>query len=158
MRRLGQGQHEGKEMPGTGRGAGVIFYDRPHQRVLVYRRDDKPSIPFPGQLDLLGGHTEEGETPEQTVVREIGEELEDRRTGKPFVLAGHRLFTVYTDVRGVTDYVFCAEADFELTDVSLKEGQGLVWVTEDDVKRTYFAFGYNVILTTFFQALRDGTV
>ncbi len=36
-----------------------------------------------------------------------------------FISAGHRLFTVYTDARGVTDNVFCAEADFELTDVSL---------------------------------------
>ncbi len=127
-------------------------------RVLVYRRDNKPTIPFPGHLDLLGGHTEEGETPEQTVVREIAEELEDRRTGRPFVLTGHQLFTVYTDARGVTDYVFCAEADFELTDVTLQEGQELVWVTEDDVKDTAFAFGYSAILARFFQALRNGTV
>ncbi len=148
----------GTGMTETNRGAGVIFYDRVSQRVLVYRRDDKPSIPFPGQLDLLGGHTEEGETPEQTVVREIAEELEDRRTGKPFALSGHRLFTAYTDARGVTDYVFCAQADFDLTDVRLQEGQELMWVTEDDVKHTALAFGYNVILAAFFQALRNGTV
>ncbi len=78
----------------------------------------------------------------------------------PFVSAGRRLSTVYTDVWGVANYVFCAdtEADLDLENVSLKERQELVWVTEDDVKHTAFAFRFDVILTAFFQALRDGTV
>ncbi len=59
---------------------------------------------FPSQpIDVLGGHAEEGETPEQTVVREMAEALEDRRTGQPLVLTRHRLFTVHTDAKGVTD-------------------------------------------------------
>ncbi len=49
------------------RRGGVVFYDKHRQRVLVYRRDNKPTIPFPDQLDILGGHTEEGETPAQTL-------------------------------------------------------------------------------------------
>jgi 8-oxo-dGTP diphosphatase len=145
-------------MAGNPRGAGVLFYDRHTQRVLLVRRDNTPSIPFPDHLDILGGHTEEGETPEDTVVREIAEELDDLRSGRPFVLTGHRLFTVYTDARGVTDSVFCKEADFGLADVRLKEGQELVWVTEDEARRTPLAFGYNDILAEFFPALRAGTV
>jgi 8-oxo-dGTP diphosphatase len=140
------------------RGAGVLFYDRHTQRVLLVRRDNTPSIPFPDHLDILGGHTEAGETPEDTVVREIAEELDDLRNGRPFVLTGHRLFTVYTDARGVTDSVFCKEADFDRADVRLKEGQELVWVTEDEARRTPLAFGYNDILAEFFPALRAGTV
>ena len=58
-------------MAETPRGAGVLFYDRERERVLLYRRDSTPSIPFPGYLDILGGHTEPGETPEETAVREI---------------------------------------------------------------------------------------
>lgn len=145
-------------MAGNPRGAGVLFYDRHTQRVLLVRRDNTPSIPFPDHLDILGGHTEDGETPEDTVVREIAEELDDLRSGCPFVLTGHRLFTVYTDARGVTDSVFCKEADFDLSDVRLKEGQELVWVTEDEARRTPLAFGYNDILAAFFPALRAGTV
>lgn len=140
------------------RGAGVLFYDKHTQRVLLVRRDNTPTIPFPDFLDILGGHTEEGETPEETVVREIAEELEDLRSGRPFVLTGHRLFTVYTDARGVTDSVFCKEADFTLADVRLKEGQELVWVTEAEVRATPLAFGYNAILEEFFPALRAGRV
>ncbi len=142
----------------TSRGAGVVFYDQAKRRVLVYRRDNTATIPFPGQLDILGGHAEAGETPEQTVVREIAEELEDLRSGSPFVLAGHRLFTVYTGAPGVVDYIFCKAADFDLAEVRLKEGQELVWLTEDEAGRTPLAFGYSQVLAEFFQALRAGTV
>jgi len=145
-------------MPENPRGAGVLFYDRHTQRVLLVRRDDTPTIPFPGYLAILGGHTEVGETPEETAMREIAEELEDLRSGRPFVLTGHRLFTVYTDARGVTDAIFCKEADFDLADVRLTEGQELVWVTEAEARCTPLAFGYNAILTDFFLALRSGRV
>ncbi len=145
-------------MPDSRRGAGVLFYDRRTQRVLLYRRDRKPTIPFPDQLDILGGHTEAGETPEQTAVREIAEELEDLRRGAPYVLTGQRLFAVITDARGVTDHVFCKEVDFALAEVRLKEGQELVWVTEEEARRTPLAFGYNAILAEFFQALQTGRV
>lgn len=145
-------------MPDTHRGAGVLFYDRHKQRVLVYRRDNTPTISFPDHLAILGGHTEEGETPEQTVVREIAEELDDLRRGCPFVLAGHQFFTTFTDARGITDDIYCKEADFDLADVRLKEGQELVWVTEDEARGISFAFGYNPIMADFFHALRAGTV
>ncbi len=140
------------------RGAGVLFYDRGQQRVLVYRRDEKPTLPFPGHLDILGGQVEAGETPEQTAVREIAEELEDLRCHRPFLLTGYRLFAIYTNACGVTDYIFCKEADFDLADVSLKEGQELIWLTEAEARRTQFAFGYTPLLAAFFRALRTGAV
>ena len=144
-------------MPETRRGVGVVFYDKHRGRVLVYRRDNTPTIPFPGYLDIPRGHTEAGETPEDTVVREMAEELDDLRSGRPYVLTGHRLSTVYTDERGVTDSVFCKEVDFALADVRLKEGHELVWVTEAEARITPLAFGYNAILADFFPALRAGT-
>jgi 8-oxo-dGTP diphosphatase len=101
---------------------------------------------------------EAGETPEQTVVRELAEELEDRRTGEPFVLTGHRLFTVYTHSTGVVDYVFCKAVDFALADVRLKEGQELVWLTEEEASGVPLAFGYNQILADFFRAVRAGRI
>lgn len=42
--------------------------------VLIERRaDDKPS--YPGLLDSPGGHVDPGETPDETLVREMREEL-----------------------------------------------------------------------------------
>ena len=44
-------------------------------RLLVYQRDDKPGIPWPGLWDLPGGGRENGETPLQCVQRETQEEF-----------------------------------------------------------------------------------
>ena len=43
--------------------------------LLVYRRDDKPDIPFPGLLDLPGGGREGDESPAQCALRELAEEF-----------------------------------------------------------------------------------
>jgi len=52
----------------------VLLFDR-HDRLLIYLRDNKPEIPFPNHWDLFGGHVEEGEAPEEALVRELKEEL-----------------------------------------------------------------------------------
>jgi 8-oxo-dGTP diphosphatase len=54
--------------------AQVLLFDR-EGKLLIYLRDNKPEIPFPDYWDFFGGHIEEGETPDQALVREVGEEL-----------------------------------------------------------------------------------
>lgn len=43
--------------------------------LLVYRRDDRPDIPFPGLLDLPGGGREGSESPAACALRELAEEF-----------------------------------------------------------------------------------
>lgn len=43
--------------------------------LLTYKRDDKPTIPFPGQWDLPGGAREGAETPVECAIRETREEF-----------------------------------------------------------------------------------
>lgn len=43
--------------------------------LLVYKRDEKENIPFPGMLDSPGGGREGNETPEDCVLRELQEEF-----------------------------------------------------------------------------------
>ena len=45
------------------------------ERVLVYTRDDRPDLVFPGMIDFPGGGREGNETPEQCVLRELHEEF-----------------------------------------------------------------------------------
>lgn len=43
--------------------------------LLIYQRDDKPTIPWPGLWDLPGGGREGDETPQQCALRETWEEF-----------------------------------------------------------------------------------
>ncbi len=55
----------------TGAKAAILIGDR----VLVTLRDNRDDIPFPNVWDLPGGGREDGETPVDTVLREIREEV-----------------------------------------------------------------------------------
>jgi 8-oxo-dGTP diphosphatase len=154
-----------KKEPIMKRGCGILFYEEfdevDRQRkldeplVLVYRRDDKPKIPFPDHLDILGGHVEDGETPERAIVREMAEELDDKRTGKPFELRDFQLFSRYIDETDTEQSIYWAPASFQFRDVRLKEGQRLVWINEWSVDRNTLAFGFNKVVKEFFQARRQ---
>jgi 8-oxo-dGTP diphosphatase len=54
-------------------GAKVAVFIGDH--ILVYRRDNKPYIPFPDMLDLPGGGRENGESGAECVARETFEEF-----------------------------------------------------------------------------------
>jgi|TARA_R110001606_G_scaffold299219_2_gene447003 8-oxo-dGTP diphosphatase len=54
-------------------GAKVACFIDDH--ILVYRRDNKPDIPFPDMLDLPGGGRENGESGAECVARETFEEF-----------------------------------------------------------------------------------
>ncbi|MCC5973787.1 MAG: NUDIX hydrolase [Rubellimicrobium sp.] len=45
------------------------------ERLLVTRRDDRPDIPWPGLWDFPGGGRDGDETPDQTLAREMREEV-----------------------------------------------------------------------------------
>ncbi|GIU53214.1 NUDIX hydrolase [Shewanella sp. KT0246] len=46
-----------------------------HDQLVVYRRDNISSIPFPNLWDFPGGGREGNESPEQCVLRELDEEF-----------------------------------------------------------------------------------
>lgn len=43
--------------------------------IVLHLRDDKPQIPHPGCWSLFGGAVDDGELPDQTIRRELREEL-----------------------------------------------------------------------------------
>jgi 8-oxo-dGTP pyrophosphatase MutT (NUDIX family) len=53
----------------------AIIFENDKGEFLFFLRDNKPGIPFPLHWDLFGGHVEEGETPEEALVREVKEEI-----------------------------------------------------------------------------------
>ncbi|MBW2556820.1 MAG: NUDIX domain-containing protein, partial [Deltaproteobacteria bacterium] len=57
------------------KGTSIIFVND-QRKVLLLLRDDKLTIPYPNMWDVPGGHVDDGETPEQCIVREMKEEMD----------------------------------------------------------------------------------
>jgi 8-oxo-dGTP diphosphatase len=111
------GSHAGIPHIATG-----LLFDR-NGKLLVYLRDDKPSIPFPNHWDLFGGFVEEGESPEEALVREVEEEL-------GWHLETFEFFKDYYvetgDVRPNIKHVYAARLSVEPENLRLCEGQRLM--------------------------------
>lgn len=101
--------------------AQALLFDR-DGRLIIYLRDDKPTIPFPNHWDLIGGHVEAGETPEVALVREAREEI-------GVDLACFELFRRYDcfagDVYPNVKFIYYANLDCRAAELTLYEGQRL---------------------------------
>lgn len=126
-------------------GTSIIFINS-ENKVLLFLRDDKEEIPFPNCWDVLGGRVEDGETPEETIVREMYEEIEVELHDPP-------LFNVY-EMDDRIENTFWQRADFDISKTPLHEGQRLRWFTQEEINRmtkNELAFGFKSILLDFFH-------
>ncbi len=114
----------------------AIILENKKGEFLFYMRDDKPGIPFPAHWDLIGGHVEEGETPEQALKREVKEELD-------FDLKEFRFFKKYTCLEGDAypniKYIYSGPFDLPIEKVTLLEGDYPRYFRPEEVKDIRFA-------------------
>ena len=125
--------------------AQVLLFDR-HGRLLIYLRDDKPEIPFPGHWDFFGGHLEAGETPEEALVREVREELGVELNAWSF-------FRCYDCLEGDfypnRKHIYHARIERKTSDLSLHEGQRLTAIAREERFHYKFANILGAILEDF---------
>ena len=124
------------------KGTSIIFVNDKKQ-ILLLLRDDKPGIPYPNMWDIPGGHVEEGESPEQCIVREMKEEMD-------LNLKEFQLLSVMEFVDRI-EYTFWKKLNLDIQKINLHEGQKLKWFTEFEVKNTKLAYGFNEIVDDFFE-------
>src|SRR5262245_25081021 len=127
------------------RGASILFINSQKQ-VLLFLRDSRPDIPFPGCWDILGGHVESDETPEECIRREMLEEI-GIDIGEPMLFREN-------DMGHWTEYTFWKAADLDIAKIKLNEGQCLKWFTKDDVSELSdgeLAFGFRRIVLDFYR-------
>jgi 8-oxo-dGTP diphosphatase len=102
----------------------LILYDGDGRILLQHRTEDAPT--FPDYWAFFGGGLEEGETPEQTVEREIIEELAyklrspRRFSSRQFLYKGFE----------ITVHVFTERYDG--SPLTLGEGQGMGWFLPEE--------------------------
>lgn len=122
-------------------GTSIILQNHRNQ-VLLFLRDNKPEIPYPNMWDVPGGHVEKGETPEETIVREMMEEIETD-------VSTCRRHAIY-DFPDRIEYLYFMEFEADAETIPLHEGQYLRWFTEEEIPWDDLAFGFDLVLRDFF--------
>src|SRR5262249_9104333 len=121
--------------------ANMIFLNDRRQ-VLLFLRDDLPTIPFPNVWCLPGGHLEPGETPKDCIVREMQEELS---------MACHdALWFATASRRYGVEHTFWMRANFAVDGIHLTEGQRVEWYTQAEIAEMRLGYEDNGIVEEFF--------
>ncbi len=124
------------------KGCSIIFINDNHQ-ILLFLRDNIPTIPFPNYWDVPGGHVEPGESPEACIVREMREEIE-------LELKNFSLFSIMEFIDRI-EYTFWKKSNLDIDLITLHEGQCLKWFDRKEIEKTELALGFNEILLSFFS-------
>ncbi|GAB2807017.1 NUDIX domain-containing protein [Lentzea nigeriaca] len=124
-------------------GANIVMVNSAGE-VLLYLRDDKPTIKFPNTWCLPGGYVEEGERPDECIRREIEEEMGVVLDEVRHLVSAARSYGV--------EHTFWTEIELDLDHVVLTEGQRLKWFTRAEIEAHELGYEDNAILADFFTA------
>jgi len=114
----------------------AIILENDNGEFLLYLRDNKPTIPFPDHWDLIGGHVEEGETPEQALVREVKEELDIELHEYTF----YRKYECLTgDAYENIKYIYTGRINLPIEKITLLEGVRPKYFTREEIPYVKFA-------------------
>ncbi|OFY64007.1 MAG: hypothetical protein A2V46_15595 [Bacteroidetes bacterium RBG_19FT_COMBO_42_7] len=127
----------------------AIIFENDKGEFLLYLRDGKPGIPFPYHWDLFGGHIEEGETPEQALVREVKEELD-------YDLKEFKFFKEYLCLEGDAypniKYIYSGKIKLPIEEMTLLEGEYLQYFSKEEIPDVKFANILKTIVMEFINA------
>jgi 8-oxo-dGTP diphosphatase len=127
----------------------AIIFENDRSEILLYLRDNKPGIPFPEHWDLIGGHVEEGETPEEALVREVKEELNIDL--KEFTF--YRRYECLTgDAYPNIKYIYRGKIDLPIEEITLLEGERAQYFSRDEIPNVKFA---NILKSIVMEYIND---
>jgi 8-oxo-dGTP diphosphatase len=114
----------------------AIILENEKGEFLLALRDNKPGIPFPNHWDLIGGHVEEGETPEEALVREVKEELD-------IDLKEFAFFRKYECLTGDAyenmKYIYTGKINLPIEEITLLEGERAQFFSREEIPDVKFA-------------------
>jgi 8-oxo-dGTP diphosphatase len=127
----------------------AIILENDRGEFLLALRDKKPGIPFPDHWDLIGGHVEEGETPEQALVREVKEELN-------IDLKDYKFYKKYECLTGDAyeniKYIYSGRLNLPIEKITLLEGERPQFFSKDEIPAVKFA---NIIKSIVLDYIND---
>lgn len=127
----------------------AIILENDKGELFLALRDNKPGIPFPNHWDLIGGHVEEGETPEEALVREVKEELD-------LDLKEYTFYKKYECLEGDaypnTKYIYSGKINIPIDEITLLEGERAEYFSREEIPNVKFA---NIIKTIVLEYIND---
>lgn len=127
----------------------AIILENDNGEFLLYLRDNKPGIPFPDYWDLIGGHVEQGETPEEALVREVKEELDIDLKEYTFY---KRYECLTGDAYENIKYIFSGRINLPIEKVTLLEGVRPQYFSRDEIPHVKFA---NILKSIVMEYIAD---
>jgi 8-oxo-dGTP diphosphatase len=130
----------------------AIILENDKGEFLLALRDNKPGMPFPNHWDLIGGHIEEGETPEEALVREVKEELDIDLKDYTF----YRKYECLTgDAYQNIKYIYNGKINLPIEEITLFEGERPRFFSRDEIPEVKFA---NIIKTIVMDYINDNRI
>jgi 8-oxo-dGTP diphosphatase len=130
----------------------AIILENDKGEILLYLRDNKPDIPFPNYWDLIGGHVEEGETPEEALVREVKEELDIDLTDYTF----YKKYECLTgDAYENIKYIYSGKINLPIEEVTLLEGVRPQYFSKSEIPNVRFA---NILKSIVMDYISDSSL
>lgn len=127
----------------------AILLENDNGEFLLYLRDNKPDIPFPDHWDLIGGHVEEGETPEEALVREVKEELD-------IDLKEYIFYKKYECLTGDAyeniKYIYSGKINLPIEEITLLEGVRPKYFSRAEIPNVKFA---NILKSIVMEYIAD---
>ena len=127
----------------------AILLENDNGEFLLYLRDNKPDIPFPDHWDLIGGHVEEGETPEEALVREVKEELD-------IDLKEYIFYKKYECLTGDAyeniKYIYSGKIYLPIEEITLLEGVRPKYFSRAEIPNVKFA---NILKSIVMEYIAD---
>jgi 8-oxo-dGTP pyrophosphatase MutT (NUDIX family) len=122
-----------------------LLLENGNKEVLMQLRDNKLSISFPNCISTFGGAIEDGETPEEAMIREVFEELEYvLKDFQPEKIVSYNGYNIH--------FFRKVDENLQFEDLKLHEGQKIVLVSKENIDNLpyEFAFGFKEILEEYF--------
>ena len=130
----------------------AIILENDKGEILLYLRDNKPDIPFPNHWDLFGGHVEEGETPEESLLREVKEELDINLTDYTF----YKKYECLTgDAYENIKYIYSGKINLPIEEVTLLEGVRPQYFSKSEIPNVRFA---NILKSIVMDYISDSNL
>ena len=126
----------------------AIILENDKGQFLLALRDNKPGIPFPNHWDLIGGHVENGETPDQALVREFKEELGIDLKEYTFF----KKFDCFSgDAYPNIKYIYSGKINIPIEEITLLEGERAQYFSKEEIPNVKFA---NIIKTIVMEYIQ----